>query len=159
MIVKDCLIVCLSFLGLSVHCGVRSLTEVCWFALVIYQTCWVYTKLFNKSAIGDLEVRGYQLTDSHSCWGNEELRESSQERSKDRVDNADVNNSSGCLHLNCIKLHPLTYNVPLINCLDKQLFIINFATFYPDALVSLNTKIGIHSWRWIFPSMSLIDVK
>lgn len=58
-----------------------------------------------------------------------------------------MKDSSRCLHLNCIKSHPQAYSVPVINSLDKQLFIINLATFYSDAFgfIKLNIKIGMHS--------------
>lgn len=66
---------------------------------------------------------------------------------------------SSRFHLNCIKLHLKAYNVPVINCLDKQLFIINFATSYSDAFsfIKLNTE-GFAA-EDEYSNMSHMDVK
>lgn len=129
------------FLRLCAHWGVKRLPEVYWFSFVIFQTCWVFKKL---------AVRGYQLLiNFYSC--SRDPGKSSQERSRELV-LPKMKDSSGCLHLNCIKLHPQANGETVINCLDKQLFITNFTTFHSDAFgfIKLNIEIEIHSWRWIF---------
>lgn len=50
----------------------------------------------------------------------------------------DMKDNAICLYLNTIKLYPRAHSVPVINCHDKQLFIINFQLFIQMPLVSLN---------------------
>jgi hypothetical protein len=88
----------------------------------------------------DLRVRAYPLSTTLKAVqrtkgsGNHLGRGANAEK---RV-LTDMKDNAICLHLNTIKLYPRAYSIPVINCHDKQLFIINFQLFIQMPSVSLN---------------------